>query len=208
MSPKENFSFLRQQKEKTNDESAYYCLSDFIAPKNSGVNDYLGMFAVTMGYDVEKLAQKYEAEHDDYTAIMVKALGDRFAEACTEWLHENARLHWAYGKNESLKKEDLIAEKYQGIRPAPGYPACPDHTEKRKIWTLLEAEKNIGASLTENCAINPPSSVSGYYFSHPQARYFMVGKVGLDQIENYAQRKKMSFDEVRRWLSPNIEEHH
>jgi 5-methyltetrahydrofolate--homocysteine methyltransferase len=195
--------FLRQQKEKVQEGEPFYSLADFVAPKSLG-EDYVGAFAVTMGFEVEQWAKSFEAKGDDYTAIMIKALGDRFAEACTEMLHARVRREWGYGLNEDLSNEDLIEEKYRGIRPAPGYPACPDHTEKRTLWKLLDAEAKIGASLTENCAMNPPSSVSGYYFAHPQSRYFHVGKIGRDQLEDYAARKGISKEEAERWLSPYL----
>ncbi len=194
--------FLRQQKEKLDSNEAFYSLADFIAPKELGFCDYIGAFAVTMGHEVEQWAKTFQTKGDDYTAIMIKALGDRFAEACTEMLHKKVRLQWGFGKSESLSNEDLIEEKYQGIRPAPGYPACPDHTEKDTLWKLLDVEKNIGASLTESFAMNPPSSVSGYYFSHPDSRYFTVGRIGTDQLENYAKRKGISVEMARKWLSP------
>ncbi len=194
--------FLRQQKEKLDNNEAYYSLADFIAPKELGFSDYIGAFAVTMGHEVEQWAKTFQSKGDDYTSIMIKALGDRFAEACTEMLHKKVRQQWGFGKSEILTNEDLIEEKYQGIRPAPGYPACPDHTEKATLWKLLDVEKNIGASLTENFAMNPPSSVSGYYFSHPDSRYFTVGRIGADQLESYAKRKGISVEIARKWLSP------
>jgi 5-methyltetrahydrofolate--homocysteine methyltransferase len=194
--------FLRQQKEKLDNNEAYYSLADFIAPKELGFSDYIGAFAVTMGHEVEQWAKTFQSKGDDYTSIMIKALGDRFAEACTEMLHKKVRQQWGFGKSEILSNEDLIEEKYQGIRPAPGYPACPDHTEKATLWKLLDVEKNIGASLTENFAMNPPSSVSGYYFSHPDSRYFTVGRIGADQLESYAKRKGISVEIARKWLSP------
>jgi 5-methyltetrahydrofolate--homocysteine methyltransferase len=143
-------------------------------------------------------------QHDDYSAIMVKALGDRIAEALAEITHKKVREIFGYGLTENLSNEELIKEKYRGVRPAPGYPACPDHTEKQTIWDLLEAEKNTGITLTENFAMNPPSSVSGYYFNHPEARYFNVGQIGLDQVENYSERKKQTKVEIEKWLAPNL----
>lgn len=196
------FHFLRQQKEKERD-GIYYCLADFVAPKNSG-KDYIGGFAVTAGKEVEDFANTFKAKNDDYSAIMVKALGDRFAEALAEMMHKRARIIWGYGKDENLSYEDLIREKYRGIRPAPGYPACPDHTEKSLLWKLLEAEKNTGISLTENFAMNPPSSVSGWYFAHPESRYFHVGQIDRDQVDDYARRKNMTLEVVEKWLRPNL----
>lgn len=192
----ENFCFLRQQTSKPQN----YSLADFVAP--NGFNDYMGAFVCTAGSGVESLVRKYKQAGDDYSAIMVQALGDRIAEATTELLHQEVRKIWQYGKSEDLSYEDLIQEKYQGIRPAPGYPACPDHTEKKKIFNLLDAEASVGVSLTESCAMTPPSSVSGYYFSSDQSKYFHVGRIAKDQIEDYAKRKNMSISEVERWLSP------
>jgi len=199
----EKFCFLRQQQEKTGQDSVFHSLADFIAPKESGKMDYFGAFAVTMGFEVEKFSQEFVDKGDDYTAIMIKALGDRYAEALTEMLHQKIRLAWT-NPNENLSNEDLIKESYQGIRPAPGYPACPDHTEKQKIWKLLKAQERLGAQLTESCAINPPSSVSGYYFGHPESRYFHVSKIGEDQLKDYATRKGVSLDEARKWLQNNL----
>jgi 5-methyltetrahydrofolate--homocysteine methyltransferase len=198
------FHFLRQQKEKDGD-GIYYCLADFVAPKNSERRDYIGGFALTAGYEVEDFANTFRAKGDDYSAIMVKALGDRFAEALAEMMHKKARIIWGYGKDENLSYEDLIREKYRGIRPAPGYPACPDHTEKSLLWKLLEVEKNTGISLTENFAMNPPSSVSGWYFAHPESRYFHVGQIARDQVEDYARRKNMAVEIVERWLRHNLD---
>jgi 5-methyltetrahydrofolate--homocysteine methyltransferase len=188
------FPMLRQQK----DQPECASLADFVAPRG----DHVGGFVVTV-LGAEALAKKYEAALDDYSAIIVKALADRLAEAYAEMLHARARKEWGYGKDETLTTEELIAEKYRGIRPAFGYPACPDHTEKRTLFALLGAEK-IGATLTESCAMLPASSVSGLYFAHPKARYFMVGRIGKDQVESYAARKKMSVAEVERWLAPNL----
>ena len=198
------FHSLRQQNEKKK-EQVNYALSDFIAPKDSGKLDYLGGFAVTTGHGVEEYAKTFVDNNDDYSAIIVKALGDRLAEALAEYMHRYMREEWGYGKEENLALEDLIREKYRGIRPAAGYPACPDHTEKRILWNLLDVEKNTGIRLTENCAMWPASSVSGLYFSHPESRYFAVGKIGQDQVEDYARRKGMSVEEVERWLSPNLD---
>lgn len=193
---------LRQQGQKAS-TLPNRCLSDFVAPLNSGETDYIGAFAVTTGLGIEALLDKYEKEHDDYNSIMVKALADRLAEAFAELLHERVRREfWGYASEETLSNEDLIAEKYQGIRPAPGYPACPDHTEKKRLFELLDAEKQIGIQLTESYAMYPASAVSGFYFSHPESTYFGLGKIAKDQVTDYAKRKGMSVDDVERWLSP------
>lgn len=193
--------FLRQQRERSAGKPAF-CLSDFVAPKSSGRLDYVGAFALTAGSEVDSWAQHFQDRHDDYTAIMVKALGDRMAEALAEMIHKKMRQVWGFGQEEKLGLEDLIKERYRGIRPAPGYPACPDHTEKATIWKLLEVEKRIGISLTESFAMHPGSSVSGYYFSHPEAEYFRVGLIDRDQMEDYAARKRMDLATVERWLQP------
>ena len=193
---------LRQQGQKAS-TLPNRCLSDFVAPLNSGETDYIGAFAVTTGLGIEALLDKYEKEHDDYNSIMVKALADRLAEAFAELLHERVRREfWGYAADEALSNEDLISEKYQGIRPAPGYPACPDHTEKKRLFELLDAEKQIGIQLTESYAMYPASAVSGFYFSHPDSTYFGLGKIAKDQVTDYAKRKGMSLDDVERWLSP------
>jgi 5-methyltetrahydrofolate--homocysteine methyltransferase len=179
-------------------------LADFIAPKATGIPDYIGAFAVTSGIGLEAICQKFEKEHDDYNSIMAKALADRLAEAFAELLHKKTREEWGYGKGETLSHEDLIRERYRGIRPAPGYPACPDHTEKQLLFDLLQAEKNAGIRLTENYAMYPASSVSGFYFAHPDAKYFAVGKLGRDQVLDYARRKNMDLRAIERWLSPNL----
>jgi 5-methyltetrahydrofolate--homocysteine methyltransferase len=197
------FHTLRQQGEKP-DGQYNLALADYVAPKSSGLNDYLGAFAVTAGIGVETLCARFEKDHDDYNSIMVKALADRLAEAFAEWLHKQARDEWAYGKDEQLSSEDLIRERYRGIRPAPGYPACPDHTEKRLLFDLLQAEKHTGISLTETYAMLPASSVSGLYFAHPESRYFAVGKIGRDQVLDYHRRKRMDLGIAERWLSPNL----
>ncbi|WHZ21947.1 MAG: 5-methyltetrahydrofolate--homocysteine methyltransferase [Nitrospira sp.] len=197
------FHTLRQQMEKPADQFNL-ALADFIAPKGSGRADYLGAFAVTAGIGIEALCATYEKDHDDYNSIMAKALADRLAEAFAEWLHKQVRIEWGYGKREALSNEDLIRERYRGIRPAPGYPACPDHTEKRILFDLLGAEARGGVTLTESFAMLPAASVSGFYFAHPQARYFAVGKVNRDQVEDYASRKKLPVSEVERWLAPNL----
>lgn len=201
---RETFCFLRQQKQKEDDSvELYQCLADFIRPKGQEVDSF-GCFAVTVGDGVVEYADYFAKKHDDYSSIMVKAIGDRLAEAFAELLHKKVRDHFGFGKTEDLSIEEIIKEKYRGIRPAPGYPACPDHTEKLKIWQILEVEKRTGMSLTESFAMNPPSSVSGYYFTHPQAKYFRVGKILKDQVVEYAERKKMPVDEVERWLSANL----
>jgi 5-methyltetrahydrofolate--homocysteine methyltransferase len=195
---------LRQQAEKVKGDP-YYALSDFIAPKESGAADYWGGFAVTAGIGCDELVAKYEKDHDDYNSIMAKALADRLAEAFAEKMHELVRKdYWGYAKEEHLESEDLIKEKYQGIRPAPGYPACPDHTEKTTLFELLKAEDNAKMYLTESLAMTPAASVSGFYFAHPQARYFGLGKIGKDQVVDYADRKGADLDVTERWLGPNI----
>ncbi len=198
------FHQLRQQLEKPADQFNH-CLADYVAPKDSGRLDYMGGFAVTAGHGVEDLAAKFKAEHDDYNAIMAQALGDRLAEALAEKLHKHARETCGYGKTENLSHEDLIREKYRGIRPAPGYPACPDHTEKPVLFKLLGAEAATGIKLTESCAMYPASSVSGWYFNHPDSKYFGVGKVGKDQVTDYAKRKGQSQAEAERWLGPYLD---
>jgi 5-methyltetrahydrofolate--homocysteine methyltransferase len=196
--------FLRQQNKKAKD-LPNFCLSDFIAPQSSGKKDYIGMFAVTAGVGLEKLVAEYKAKQDDYSEIMAKALADRLAEAFAELLHAKVRKEfWGYAVNESLGVDDLIKETYQGIRPAPGYPACPDHTEKQTIFDLLEAEKEAGITLTESFAMYPTAAVSGYYFSHPESKYFGLGKIEKDQVVEYAGRKGMSLEEMEKWLSPNL----
>ncbi len=192
---------LRQQARKQ-EGKPNYCLSDFIATQSSGRMDFTGAFAVTAGPEVHEVAAEYERKHDDYLSIMTKALGDRFAEAFAECLHKKARDLWGYGKEENLSKEEVIREKYRGIRPAPGYPSQPDHTEKRILWEILEAEKRTGIRLTESLAMDPGSSVSGLYFAHPEAHYFAVGKIDRDQVEDYARRKGESLAETERWLRP------
>jgi 5-methyltetrahydrofolate--homocysteine methyltransferase len=194
--------FLRQQKERTEGKPAH-CLSDFIAPKASGRLDYIGGFAVTAGPEVDEWAHSFEKKHDDYTAIMIKALGDRMAEAMAEMIHKKMRQVWGFGKDENTGLEDLIKEQYRGIRPAPGYPACPDHTEKGTLWQLMDVEKRIGIHLTESFAMHPGSSVSGYYFAHPESEYFRVGLIDRDQMEDYAKRKGMDLATAERWLQPN-----
>ncbi|MBC8338020.1 MAG: methionine synthase [Rhodospirillales bacterium] len=196
--------FLRQQMHKSGARSNH-CLADFVAPKEGGPKDYLGGFAVTAGIGIEKKLADFEADHDDYNGILLKALADRLAEAFAERMHERVRREfWAYAENETLENEDLIREAYQGIRPAPGYPACPDHTGKRDLFTLLGAEQNAGITLTDSFAMLPTAAVSGYYFSHPDAKYFGVGRIGRDQVEDYAKRRGITLAEAERWLAPNL----
>ena len=197
------FHTLRQQWERKG-QKAYYALADFIAPLDSGRKDYLGAFAVTTGLGTDELVRKFEAELDDHGAILVKSLADRLAEAFAEMLHQRARREWGYGAEEKLSSKQLIDEQYRGIRPAPGYPACPDHTEKRTLFDLLSAERNAHITLTENFAMYPAAAVSGLYFAHPQARYFAVDRITRDQAEDYARRKGMKLSEVERWLAPNL----
>ena len=199
----DRFHFLRQQ---ANREGSEPCRSlvDFIAPKETGLPDYIGAFAVTSGIGAKELCDKFREENDDYNAIMAEAIGDRLAEAFAECLHKQARDEWGYGCKEGLSNEDLIHEKYRGVRPAPGYPACPDHTEKGTIWSLLDVEANTGMKITESFAMWPGSSVSGLYFAHPQSRYFSLGKIDRDQVADYHERKGMSVAEVERWLGQNL----
>jgi 5-methyltetrahydrofolate--homocysteine methyltransferase len=196
------FNMLRQQ-EEIGDGKPNRSLADFIAPDDTGITDFVGAFAVTAGIGANELVKHYEADHDDYHAIMVKALADRLAEAFAEYLHARARREWGYGGGERLSSDDLIHERYRGIRPAFGYPACPDHSEKTKLFALLGAER-AGIALTESCAMTPAASVSGLYFAHPQAKYFNVGRIGRDQVEDYARRKGMPVAEVERWLASNL----
>ncbi len=201
--PLNTFHFLRQQNKKAAG-LPNFTLSDFIAPEEEGIQDYIGFFAVTGGMGLEKLVEEFKKNHDDYNEIMVKAIADRLAEAFAECLHAKVRKElWGYATDERLDNDSLIKEKYQGIRPAPGYPACPDHTEKRTLFELLEANK-VGITLTESCAMYPASSVSGYYFSHPQSKYFGLGKIEKDQVIEYADRKGMKLEEAERWLAPNL----
>jgi len=199
----ETFHFLRQQ---ANREGAEPCrsLADFVAPKETGLADTMGAFAVTSGVGLKELVEGFKAKHDDYNAIMAEAIADRLAEAFAECLHKRAREEWGYGKCETLSNAELIHEKYRGIRPAPGYPACPDHTEKGILWRLLDVEKSVGITLTESFAMWPGSSVSGFYFAHPESRYFQLGKIDRDQVTDYAGRKGMSLGEAERWLGPNL----
>jgi 5-methyltetrahydrofolate--homocysteine methyltransferase len=194
---------LRQQTDKPAG-NPNLSLGDFIAPKESGVPDYIGAFAVTAGLGIEKRLEIFEKQNDDYQSIMLKAIADRLAEAFTELLHARVRREfWGYAKDEGLSNEDMIAEKYRGIRPAPGYPACPDHIEKGALFQLLGAER-AGIELTESFAMYPASSVSGFYLSHPESRYFAVGKIDRDQVADYTRRKNMPQQEIERWLSPNL----
>jgi len=195
---------LRQQRAKA-EGHAQSCLADFIAPSGNGYADYIGAFAVTAGIGIEEHVERFEKDHDDYSAIVLKALADRLAEALAEYLHERTRREfWGYAAGEALSNKELIAEAYRGIRPAPGYPACPDHTEKAKLWELLDVEASIGLRLTDSFAMYPTAAVSGFYFSHPDARYFAVGKIDRDQLESYAERNGMSIGEAERWLAPNL----
>jgi 5-methyltetrahydrofolate--homocysteine methyltransferase len=195
---------LRQQAEKK--RGGYnQCLSDYVAPKDTGIADYVGLFAVSGGIGCDEKAAEFEAEHNDYEAIMLKALADRFAEAFAETLHEMVRKEeWGYAPDEDLDNEALIREKYQGIRPAPGYPACPEHTEKGTIWELLKPSEAIGLDLTSSYAMTPTAAVSGMYFAHPESKYFGIGSVGRDQVEDYAKRKGWSIEEAEKWLAPNL----
>jgi 5-methyltetrahydrofolate--homocysteine methyltransferase len=198
------FLTLRQQSRKA-EGKPNIGLADFIAPKDSGKQDYIGAFCVSTGFGAAKFAKEFEENHDDYNAIMIKALADRLAEAFAEYLHKEVRTkHWAYSLNENLSNEELIKEHYKGIRPAPGYPACPDHLEKQTIWKLLNVKENIGVELTDSLAMWPAASVSGYYFGNPEARYFGLGKITEDQVKNYARRRGISTEEAKKWLNPNI----
>jgi 5-methyltetrahydrofolate--homocysteine methyltransferase len=197
------FHFLRQQQEKQSGSSTpHMCCSDYVAPKDSGRIDHMGGFAVTSGKEIEDIARKHEDDQDDYTAILVKAIGDRIAEAFAEYLHKQVRNQWGFGNEENLSNEDLIAEKYRGVRPAMGYPSIPDHTEKRVLFDLLDAESKTGITLTENFAMHPGGSVCGLYFAHPDARYFRINRIGEDQLEAYANSKGATVEEMRRWLAP------
>jgi len=193
---------LRQQHERPAGKP-HWCLADFVAPKNSGVPDWVGAFAVTAGLGIEARVAEFEAAHDDYHAIMLKSLADRLAEACAEWLHERVRREcWGYAADETLDNAALIAEQYRGIRPAPGYPACPDHTVKGPLFELLGARERIGMELTESYAMMPAAAVSGFYFAHPESHYFAISKIGRDQLEDWARRTGMEVDEAARWLAP------
>jgi 5-methyltetrahydrofolate--homocysteine methyltransferase len=196
------FAMLRQQAVRPAGQP-YLSLADFVAPAGGGLRDHVGAFAVTAGIGVDALVARFEAEHDDYDAIMVKALADRLAEALAEWLHERVRREWGFGRDQHLTLDEILKEKYRSIRPAFGYPACPDHTEKRKLFELLAAPA-VGITLTEHFAMLPAASVSGLYLAHPAARYFPVGRIGRDQAAAYARRKGMTLEEAERWLAPNL----
>ena len=198
------FHFLRQQMVKPPDKPNQ-CLADLVAPKGSGVRDYLGAFAVTAGIGIDARVAAFEAKHDDYNAIMLKALADRLAEAFAELMHQRVRREfWGYARYEALSVEELVGEKYRGIRPAPGYPACPEHTEKGLLFALLNATAETGITLTESYAMLPTAAVSGFYFSHPESHYFAVAKIDRDQVEDYAKRKGMGLADAERWLAPYL----
>jgi len=199
----ERFHFLRQQSNKEGSEPCR-SLSDFIAPKATGLSDSIGAFAVTSGIGLKELCDRFRSENDDYNAIMAEAIADRLAEAFAECLHKRVRDEWGYGRAEGLSNADLIQEKYRGIRPAAGYPACPDHTEKGTLWRLLDVQANTGMLITESFAMWPGSSVSGLYFAHPESRYFSLGKIDRDQVADYSRRKGMSVAEIERWLGQNL----
>jgi 5-methyltetrahydrofolate--homocysteine methyltransferase len=197
-------NFLRQQKGKPEGQP-HECLADYVAPRESGVRDYFGAFAVTAGIGIEEHLLRFERAHDDYSSIMLKALADRLAEAAAEHFHERVRRElWGFAPAETLTNAQLVREEYRGIRPAPGYPACPDHTEKAKLWELLEPAGNAGIRLTESFAMYPTAAVSGWYIAHPAARYFALGKIDRDQVADYARRKGMTLAQAERWLSPNL----
>ena len=197
------FHFLRQQTDRGTDQPCR-SLGDFIAPKETGLADHLGAFAVTSGIGLQALCDRFRAQHDDYNAIMAEAVADRLAEAFAEYLHKRVRDEWGYGHDEAFTPAELIQEKYRGIRPAAGYPACPDHTEKGTLWRLLDVEAATGITLTESYAMWPGSSVSGLYFAHPEARYFTLGRIDRDQVADYAVRKDLPVAEIERWLGPNL----
>ena len=202
----EKFLTLRQQSQKTVG-TPNIALSDFIAPKESGKQDYIGCFCVSTGFGVDEKAAEFEKQLDDYNSILVKALGDRLAEAFAEYLHLKVRKEiWGYASEEVLSNDELIKEQYKGIRPAPGYPACPDHLEKPTIWKLLDVENQIGVKLTESMAMWPAASVSGYYFANPESKYFGLGKIKKDQLEDYAKRRNISVEQAKKWLSSNLVE--
>ena len=198
------FHFLRQQMVKPPDKPNQ-CLADLVAPKETGAHDFIGAFALTAGIGIDERVAAFEREHDDYSAIMLKALADRLAEAFAELMHQRVRREfWGYAPDEALDVEDLIGEKYRGIRPAPGYPACPEHTEKGLLFSLLNAQSEVGITLTESFAMLPTAAVSGFYFSHPESQYFAVARIDRDQVEDYARRKGMSLQDMERWLAPNL----
>ena len=193
--------FLRQQNQKASNQPNF-CLADFIAPKQSNINDYMGAFVVSAGHHCDEICKEYELANDDYSSILVKAIADRLAEASAEWLHDKVRKElWGYEKIQ-LDNQQLIEEFYQGIRPAPGYPACPDHTEKSTLFSLVQATEHTGITLTESYAMMPAASVSGWYFAHPAAKYFTIGKISKEQVISYAERKNMSVEECEKWLGP------
>ncbi|NQY07016.1 MAG: methionine synthase, partial [Flavobacteriaceae bacterium] len=197
------FRTLRQQLKKR-EGIPNIALADFIAPESSQKQDYIGCFCTAI-FGADELANSYKEKQDDYNAILVQAIADRFAEAFAEYLHENIRIkHWGYAAQEQLSNDELIKEKYNGIRPAPGYPACPDHLEKETIWKLLQVEENIGVSLTESLAMWPAAAVSGYYFANQESKYFGLGKITDDQVKDYASRKNISLEKARKWLHPNL----
>lgn len=197
------FHFLRNQQKQEN--SPNYCLADFIAPKDSGLIDYIGCFAVTAGIGIENKIEEFKKTNDDYNVLMLKILADRLADAFTEVLHLKTRKEiWGYAKDEDLSLDEIHFGKYRGIRPAPGYPACPDHSGKAEIFSLLDASKNTGISLTETFMMNPAASVCGWYFAHPEAKYFAVGKISKEQVADYAKRKKITVEEAEKWLGPVI----
>jgi 5-methyltetrahydrofolate--homocysteine methyltransferase len=204
--PIETTHWLRQQKPMP-DGKPQLCLADFIAPKTSEVTDYIGAFAVTAGHGIDEHVKAFEDAHDDYSAIMLKALADRFAESFAEHLHRRVRTEfWGYASDETLDNNQLIREQYRGIRPAPGYPACPDHREKETLFRLLDVEENTGISLTESMAMTPTASVSGFYFGHPDARYFNLGKISQDQLAAYSEGRSEPFEVAKRWLAPVLAE--
>jgi 5-methyltetrahydrofolate--homocysteine methyltransferase len=195
---------LRQQMQKPPGRKNF-CLADYVAPRSSGLRDFVGGFAVTAGIGLEEVVDRFERDHDDYNSILAKALADRCAEAFAEHMHARVRKEfWGYASGENLDNDALIHEEYRGIRPAPGYPACPDHTAKGTLFDLLDATKQAGIQLTESFAMMPAASVSGYYFSHPEAAYFGLGRIGRDQVEDYAARKGVTLEEAERWLAPNL----
>ncbi len=196
---------MRQQVDKPIDRPDF-CLADFVAPKSSGKQDWIGAFAVTAGIGIDAHVARFEAAHDDYNSILLKALADRLAEALAERLHQRVRTEfWGYVEDEALDNEALIAERYRGIRPAPGYPACPEHSEKRTLFDLLDAERNADMSLTESFAMLPTAAVSGYYFSHPKSQYFVVGRLSKEQVADYAKRKSITLALAERWLASNLD---
>ena len=195
------FYMLRQQWQRKGQEQ-FRSLADYVAPVGSGREDYIGGFAVTTGIQIDQIAAEFEKDNDDYNSIMVKALADRLAEAFAELLHHRARQDWGFGGDQDLTMEDIVKERYRGIRPAPGYPACPDHTQKKTLWKMMDVQRHTGIMLTESFAMWPGSSVCGLYFGHPDSRYFSVNRIDRDQLENYAERKKMSLQECEHWLTP------